>query len=70
MIELTKILIKTHERLSKGMQPGAYTELKKSEARRLANVEKQLEENFTEEGIMIYQRKMIKGFKLCNLWRM
>ena len=52
MIELTKILIKTHERLSKGMQPGAYTELKKSEARRLANVEKQLEENFTEEGII------------------
>ena len=67
---LTEILIKTHQRLSKGTQPGAYAELKKLEPRKLANVEKELEGNFTEEGIMIYQRKMIKGFKLCNLWRM
>ena len=66
---LTEIFRKTHERLSKGTQPGAYAELKKSESRRLANVEEELAANFTEEGIMIYQRKMIKGFKLCNLWR-
>ena len=68
MPNLTELLIKTHQRLSKGMQPGAYAELKKSEARRLANVEKQLEENFTEEGILIYQRKIIKGFKLIGYW--
>lgn len=65
---LTDLLIKTHQRLSKRMQPGAYAALKESEAQRLANVEKQLDENFTEEGIMIYQRKMIKGFKLIGYW--
>ena len=51
---LTTLLVKTHQRLSRGMQPGAYAELKESEGRRLANVEKALEENFTEEGILIY----------------
>jgi len=68
MLNLTALLVKTHQRLSKGMQPGAYAALKESEARRLANVEKQLEENFTEQGILIYQSKMIKGFKLIGCW--
>ena len=65
---LTNLLVKTHQVLSKGTQPGAYAELKIAEPRRLANVEKQLEENFTEEGIMIYQRKIIKGLKLIGQW--
>ena len=68
MINLTALLVKTHQRLSKGMQPGAYAELKTQEPEKLANVERELEKNFTEEGIMIYQRKMIKGFKLIKYW--
>ena len=68
MPKLTALLVKTHQVLSKGMQPGAYTELKKQEPEKLANVERDLEKNFTEEGIMIYQWKMIKGFKLIEFW--
>lgn len=66
---LTSLLIKTHQRLSKGMQPGAYAELKKDYPEEIAGVEKKLEDDFTEDGIMNYQRRMIKGFKLLNLWR-
>lgn len=69
MHNLTASLVKTHQVLSKGMQLGAYAELKKMEAKKLANTEKQLEENFTEEGLLVYQSRMIKGFKLLNLWR-
>ena len=68
MHNLTALLIKTHQVLSKGTQPGAYTELKKSEGDKVSNVEKQLEENFTAEGILVYQSRMIKGFKLIGYW--
>ncbi len=65
---LTGLLVKTHQVISRGMKKDAYAELKIAYPSKVANVEKELEENFTEEGIMIYQRKMIKGFKLLNLW--
>ena len=68
MHNLTALLVKTHQVLSKGMQPGAYAELKIQEPEKLANVERELEKNFTEEGIMIYQRKIIKGMKLVGFW--
>ena len=65
---LTSLLVKAHQRLSKGMEPGAYAELKKKEGEGVEVIEKQLEENFTPEGILHYQSRMIKGFKLIGYW--
>ena len=57
-------------RISKGMKPGAYAKLKEQHPERLARVEKELEENFTPDGIVNYERKIVKGFKEIRYWKL
>jgi len=68
MPDLTGLLVKAHQRLSKGMEAGAYAKLKEKEGEGVAAIEKQLEENFTAEGILKYQARLIRGFKLIGYW--
>ena len=56
-------------RIAAGMMDGAYEALKKEYPDRVEAVEKELEDNFTVEGVEIYEKKIVKGFKALGLWR-
>ena len=51
----------TAERISEGYVPGGYQKLKEAYPKRFTAMEKDLEENFTKEGLDIYRERMIKG---------
>ena len=51
----------TAERISDGYVPGGYQKLKESYPKRFKAMEKDLEDNFTKEGLDIYRERMIKG---------
>jgi hypothetical protein len=51
----------TAERISEGYIRGGYQKLKESYPKRFEAMEKDLEDNFTKEGLDIYRERMIKG---------
>lgn len=56
-------------RISAGMMEGAYGELKKQYPDRVAKVNKELDDNFTVEGVEIWKKKIIKGMAAVGKWR-
>ena len=51
------------EQISDGYVPGGYQKLKEAYPKRFDAMEKDLEGNFTKEGLRTYRDRMIKGLK-------
>lgn len=60
LTEYSKIIA---EQISEGYVPGGYQKLKEAYPKRFEAMEKDLEDNFTHEGLKIYRDRMIKGLR-------
>jgi hypothetical protein len=65
MTDYTKVIM---SQISEHHVPGGYRKLKESYPNVIEEMERDLENNFTNEGLRIYRDGIIKGLKSVGHW--